>query len=102
MAINSGGLGVIEHGLIRNRDSEDLFEDSGRFSGGDGKGDVESERQSEHIRRIVNTKEIDVGIIGFGMLQLFVVELIFSELITQFKLRGFGFSQLFFFCVEIV
>jgi len=86
VAIISGGLGVIEHGLIRNRDSKDLFEDSGGFSGGDGKGDMEGECQPEHIRRIVNTKEIDVGIVGFGMLQLFVVELIFSELITQFKL----------------
>jgi len=41
VAVVSGGLGVVEHGLIAEGHAEDLAEDLGGLAGGEGKGDVE-------------------------------------------------------------
>lgn len=41
MAVVGGGLGVIEHGLVRDRDIKNSLHDIGGFAGRDSEGDVE-------------------------------------------------------------
>ena len=59
MAIISGGLGIVEHGLIRDGDPEDLPEYLRGFAGAEGKGDVEGQNQPDQMRRVMNFAEVD-------------------------------------------
>ena len=59
MAVVGGGLGVIEHGLIRDGDVEDLLHDIGGFAGGDGEGYVEGQDKAEDILRVMYSSNVD-------------------------------------------
>ncbi len=58
VAIISGGLGIIEHGLIGDGDAEDLPKHLCGFAGADGKGDVEGQNQPDQMRRVMNVPEV--------------------------------------------
>jgi len=67
MAAIGSGLGVVEYGLIRDVDIKDFLHDVGGFAGRDGEGDVEGQDESEDVLRIMDSVNIDEGLIGPGM-----------------------------------
>jgi hypothetical protein len=67
MAAIGSGLGVVEYGLIRDVDIKDFLHDVGGFAGRDGEGDVEGQDESEDVLRIMDSDNIDEGLIGPGM-----------------------------------
>ena len=87
MAMVSSGFGVVENGLIRNTDLKDMVQDIGRFSGGDGTGDMEGQDQAQDIRAVEDAVKIDLGEIRGGMVEIRRLEMIFPVLVAQFKLR---------------
>jgi len=59
VAIIGGGLGIVEHRLIRDGDPEDLPEHLRGFAGAEGKRDMESQNQTDQMRRVMNFAEVD-------------------------------------------
>ena len=59
MAIEGGGSGVVQYGLIGDRDSEHGSEDEGRLSRTQGEGDVESQDKAENIGSVMDGLQID-------------------------------------------
>ena len=70
MAAIGSGLGVVEYGLIRDVDIEDLLHDVGGFAGRDGEGDVEGQDEAEDILRVMDPVNIDERFIGPWMNKL--------------------------------
>jgi hypothetical protein len=54
VAIEGGGSGIVQNGLIGDRDGEDGPEDEGRLSGTEGERDVKSQDEAENIGSIMD------------------------------------------------
>ena len=59
MAVIGGGLGVIENGLVRDRDIKDPLHDVGSFAGADGEGHIEGQDKTENILRVMDSSNVD-------------------------------------------
>ena len=67
MAAIGSGLGIVEYSLIRDVDIKDFLHDVGGFAGRDGEGDVEGQDESEDVLRIMDSVNIDEGLIRARM-----------------------------------
>jgi len=59
MAIEGGGSGIVQYGLIGDGDGEDGAEDEGRFSRTEGERDVKSQDKAKNRRFVVDGPQID-------------------------------------------
>ena len=84
----SGRLGIVEDGLVAEGHAEDLPEDLGGLARRQGKRDVESEDEAEHVGRALQTGQVDGGTIGRGRRQLAGREVVLAILIVELELRG--------------
>ena len=64
MAIEGGRSGIVQYGLIGDRDTEHGSEDEGRLSGTEGEGDVKSQDKAENIGSVVDGPQIDGRLFG--------------------------------------
>jgi len=64
VAVVGGGLGVIEHGLVRDRDIKNSLHDIGGFAGRDSEGDVEGQDKPKDILRVMDPSNVDEWFAG--------------------------------------
>jgi hypothetical protein len=92
MAVISRRLSIIKDSLVGARDREYISEDEGSFSCRYTHGDVEGESKAEGIKGVMDIE--DGGrLFRERMGKLLIGEMIFSELVSKFKLRGSSFSE---------
>ena len=86
MAMHGRGLRIVEHGLMRDRDAEKLFEHERGFARAQRKRNVQRENQTDEMRRLMNARELDVRGRGCGMAEQLFVVMMFAILIVQLEL----------------
>ena len=91
MTVISGGFGVIEDGLIRDTDVEDILQDEGGLSGADGEGDVEGEDEAEDVLGVMNSPDVDGGLDWSWVNEVSGLEEIFAVDVAEFELGRFSF-----------
>ena len=91
VTVISGGFGVIEDGLIRDADIEDILQDEGGLSGADGEGDVEGQDEAEDVLGVVNSPDVDGGFAWSGVKEVSGLEQIFTVDVAEFELGRFSF-----------
>lgn len=84
-----GGFSVVEDGLVRDADIEDVLQDEGGFSGADGEGDVEGQDEAEDVLGVVNSVNVDVRFEWAGVNKFCGLEQVFTVCVAEFELRGF-------------
>ncbi len=67
MAVEGGGFGVIEDGLVRDADIKNISQDVGGFTGGDGEGYVEGEDKAEDVLGVVDFSDVNEGLERAGV-----------------------------------
>ena len=88
VAVISGGLGIVEDGLVAEGHAEDSPEDLRGLAGGEGKGDVEGQHQAQHVGRTMQTGDVDGRPMGSGRGQLGGLEVVLAILVAQLELRA--------------
>jgi len=61
MAVERGGLGVIEDSLVRDVDVKDDAHDVGGLAGAQGEGDQKREDEAQDVGRVVNFADVNGG-----------------------------------------
>ena len=87
MAIEGGGSGIVQDGLIGDRDGEDGSKDESRLSRTEGEGDIKSQDKAKNMGSVVDSPQIDDRLIGFGEIKLVGLVVILSVLVGELKLR---------------
>lgn len=86
MAVESRRFGIIQYGLMRNRDAKELPEHQSRFPRADGKRNIESENQSHQMWRLMNAMKIDASRRRRGGFEMFFGVMMLAILVVQFEL----------------
>ena len=102
MAIEGGGSGVVQYGLIGDRDSEHGSEDEGRLSRTQGEGDVKSQDKANNIGSVVDGPQIDGRLFGLRESKLMGLVVVLPVLVGQFKLRTSFLGQCLFPLVQFI
>jgi hypothetical protein len=104
MTIEGGRSGIVQHGLIRDRDGEHRSEDERCLSGTQGEGDVKSQDEANNIGSIVDRPQIDPAWAGFGSWEIKLMGLIvvLPVLVGELKLRAPFLDQDLFPLVEFI
>jgi len=102
MAIEGGRGGVVQNGLIRDRDGEDGAEDEGRLSGTEGERDVKSQDKAEDMRTVVDGPQIDDRLFRMREGKLLGLVVILPVLVGELKLRTSFLGQSLFPFVEFI
>jgi len=100
VAVVSGGLRVVEDGLIAEGHAEDWSEDLRGLASRKGKGDVEGQHQAQHVGRTMEAGEVDGRAIRSGRSQLRGLKVVFAILIAQLELGGAELLEELFFPVQ--
>ncbi len=101
VAVEGSGRGIVQDCLIGDGDTEYGAEDEGRFSGAQGKGDIEGEDEAEDMGSFVDSGEIDSGLFGAGRGEFVRLVMILPILIPEFKLGASFGPQRFFSLIEL-
>ena len=96
VAVVSGGLGIVEDGLVAEGHAENLPQHLRGLAGGEGKGDVEGQHQAQHVGRTMETGEVDGRPIRSGRGELGRLKMVFAILIAQLELGGTELLQQLF------
>ena len=102
MAIEGGRSGIVEYSLVGEGDREYGLEDEGGLSGTQGEGDVKGEDEAEDIRGVVDSGQIDGGLMGLGMGKLMGLIVVLPVLVGELKLRATFLGQGLFPLVEFI
>ncbi len=102
MAIEGGRSGVVQHGLIGDRDAEHGAQDEGRLSRTQGKSDVKREDKAENIRSVMDGPQIDGRLFGLGEGKLVGLVMVLPVLVGELKLRASFLGQCLFSLVEFI
>ena len=102
MAIEGGGSGVVQYGLVGDGDGEDRPEDEGRFSGTEGEGDVKSQDKAKNIGSVMDGPQIDGRLLRLREGKLMGLVVILPVLVGELKLRTPFWGQILFPLVEFI
>src|SRR3989337_3600727 len=102
MAIEGGRSGVVQYGLIGDRDGEHGAEDEGGFSGTEGERDVKSQDKAKNMRSVVDGPQIDRRLVGLRKVQFVGLVVVLPVLVGELKLRTSFLGQCFFPLVEFI
>ena len=102
MAIEGGRGGVVQNGLIRDRDGEDGAEDEGRLSGTEGERDIKRQDETQDMRSVVDGPQIDGR--GFGLWEVKVMGLVvvLPVLVGELKLGASFLGQSLLALIEFI
>ena len=101
MAIKGGSSGIIQHRLVGDRDTEHRSKDGSGLSGAQGKGDVEGEDEAKDIGGVVDSSQVDSGLIRGGMGKLVGLVMILPVLIAELKLGASFCPKGLFLFIEL-
>jgi hypothetical protein len=96
MAIEGGRSGVVQYGLIGDRDGEHGAEDEGRLSRTEGERDVKSQDKAKNMRSVVDGPQIDGRLFRLREGKLMGLVVILPILVGELKLRTSFLGQCFF------
>jgi len=102
MAIEGGRGGVVQYGLIGDRDSEHGPEDESRLSRTEGERDVKSQDKAKNMRSVVDGPQIDDRLYGLRECKLVGLVVILPVLVGQLKLRTPFLGQCLFPLVQFI
>ena len=102
MAIEGGRSRIVQNGLIGDRDAEHRPQDQSRLSRTEGEGDVKSQDQAENIRSVMDSPQIDGGLLGLREGKFVGLVVVLPVLVGQLKLRTPFFGQCLFPLVEFI
>jgi len=104
MAREGGRSGVVQYGLIGDRDGEYRPEDEGRLSRTEGEGDVKRQDKANNIGSVVDGPQIDPAWARFGLREGKLVGLVvvLAVLVGELKLRASFLGQCLFPLVEFI
>lgn len=100
MTIKGGRSGIIQYCLVGDGDPEYGSKDRSGLSGAQGKGDIEGEDKAEDIGCVVDSGQVDGGLMGAGMGKLVGLVMIFPVLIAELELGASFVSKSLFFFIE--
>lgn len=86
VAIISGRFGIVEHGLIRDDDAEDLPEHLRGFASTERKRDMESQNQADPMWRVMNLAKVHARGRWRGVLKMLLGIMMLAILIVQLEL----------------
>lgn len=96
MAIEGGRSGVVQYGLIGDRDSEHGPEDESRLSRTEGERDIKSQDKAKNMRSVVNSPQINGRLFGLRDGKLMGLVMVLPVLVGEFKLRTSFLGQCLF------
>src|SRR3990170_2670997 len=102
MAIEGGRSGVVQYGLIGDRDGEHGAEDEGRLSRTQSEGDIKRQDKANNIGAVVDGPQIDGRLFGLREGKLVGLVVVLPVLVGQLKLRTPFLGQCFFPLVEFI
>ncbi len=102
MAIEGGGSGVVQDGLIGDRDGEDGSEDESRLSCTQGEGDVKSQDKAKNMRSVVDGLQINGRLLRLGEGKRMGLVMVLPVLVGELKLRTSFLGQCLFRLVEFI
>jgi len=102
MAIEGGRSGVVQYGLIGDRDGEHGSEDESRLSRAQGERDVKSQDQAKNMRSVVDGPQIDGRVLGLREGNLMGLVVVLSVLVGELKLRTSFLGQCLFPLVQFI
>ena len=102
MAIEGGRSGVVQYGLIGDRDGEHGAEDESRLSCTQGERDVKGQDKAKDIGSVVDGPQIDGRLLGLREGKLMGLVVILPVLVGEFKLRASFFGQCLFPLIEFI
>jgi len=102
VAIEGGCSGIVQYGLIGDRDAEDRPQDEGCLSRTEGEGDVKSQDQAENIRSVMDGPQIDGRLFGLREGKFVGLVMVLSVLVGELKLRASFLGQSLFPLVEFI
>jgi len=102
MAIEGGRSGIVQYGLIGDRDGEDGSEDESRLSCAEGERDIKSQDKAKNMRSVVDGPQIDSGVLGLGEGELVGLVVILPVLVGELKLRTSFLGQCLFPLVQFI
>lgn len=102
MAIEGGGSGIVQHGLIGDWDGKHGPEDSSCFSRTEGERDVKSQDKAEDIGSVVDGPQINGRVFRLREGKLVGLVVVLSVLVGELKLRTSFLGQSLFPLVEFI
>ena len=102
MAIGGGRSGVVQYGLIGDRDGEHGSEDESRLSRAQGERDVKSQDQAKNMRSVVDGPQIDGRLFGLREGNLMGLVVVLPVLVGELKLRTSFLGQCLFPLVQFI
>ncbi len=102
MAIEGGGRGIVQYGLIGDGDGEHGAEDESRLSRTQGKRDIKSQDKAKNIGSVVDGPQIDGRLIGLGEGKLLGLVVVVPVLVGELKLRASFLGQCLFPLVQFI
>src|SRR4030067_1451387 len=102
MAIGGGRSGVVQYGLIGDRDGEHGSEDESRLSCAEGERDVKSQDQAKNMRSVVDGPQIDGRLFGLREGNLMGLVVVLPVLVGELKLRTSFLGQCLFPLVQFI
>jgi len=102
MTIEGGRSGVVQHGLIGDRDAEHRPQDEGRLSRTEGERDVKTQDEANNIGSVVDSPEIDGRLFRFGKINLMRLVVVLPVLVRELELRTPLLGQGLFPLVELI
>lgn len=86
MTIPGGAGSVVENGLMRNLDAEDIAQDLSCFSGRNGKRNIEGQNQAKDILAVMDSCQLDRRFVRRRVFQFFRFVVVFPVLVVDFEL----------------
>jgi hypothetical protein len=102
MAIEGGRSGIVQDGLVGDRDGEDGAKDESRLSGTEGERDIKRQDKAQDMRSVVEGPQIDGRLFRWRESKLLGLVVILPVLVGELKLRASFLGQCFFSFVEFI
>jgi hypothetical protein len=101
MTIKGGGSGIIQHRLVGEGDTEYRSKNGSGLPGAQGKGDIEGEDEAKDIGCVIDSRQVDGGVLRSGMGKLVGLVMIYPILIAELELGASFPHQRLFLLIEL-
>lgn len=92
MAIEGGRSGVVQYGLVGDRDGEDGAEDESGLSCTEGEGDIKRQDKAKDIGSVMDGPQVNGWLLGLWESELVGLVVILAVLVGELKLRAACFG----------